>query len=116
MTERTQPSKFKSPAARPLWAVSLCLLSVCTPPRPSVVQVAQSNGSTNSGAGGVIIQQRAPTIPGEDAGGSVIVQGGTADAGATVVDGDFPPESTQKHRGTPWPPDASATTPRTRTP
>lgn len=75
----------------PLAAAALSMLSiVCTPPRPTVVQVA-SNAHTNSNAGGVIIQQAPPTIPGED-GGVVIVQGpGDAGARSAGVDGDFLP-------------------------
>lgn len=97
MNQRTAP--------RPWSTIALCVLSACTQPRPTSVQIVgggqgPASGSSSvvvnggSSAGGVIIQQRAPTIPGEDAGtGSVIVQGG-GDAGASgarIVDGDFLP-------------------------
>jgi hypothetical protein len=80
-----------------LTTAALALLCACTPARPRAVQLGPgaSSGVIVSGgnAGGVIIQQRPPTIPGEDAGASVIVQGGGADAGvgAVAMDGDFLP-------------------------
>jgi hypothetical protein len=52
-----------------------------------VVQLAQNASGTSANPGGVIIQQRPPTIPGEGGVRTVVVAG---DAGAPVaVDGDF---------------------------
>ncbi|MFO0561980.1 MAG: PEP/pyruvate-binding domain-containing protein [Polyangiales bacterium] len=86
--------------------IALCVLSACTQPRPTTVQIVggaqgPAGGSTSvaGNPGGVIIQQSPPTIPGENPsrnpGGSItVVQGlpdGGAPSGARIVDGDFLP-------------------------
>jgi hypothetical protein len=86
--------------------IALCVLSACTQPRPTTVQIVgcaqgPAGGSTSvaGNPGGVIIQQRPPTIPGENPsrnpGGSITVVQGLPDAGAPsgarIVDGDFLP-------------------------
>lgn len=89
MKHRSAP---RTAPTRATLALALLLLSTCTTPRPTTVQLA-NNGRAGSGAvpGGVIIQGP-PTIPGEDAGsstGTIVVRGPDAGTNAVVADGDF---------------------------
>lgn len=78
-------------ARRTRLAFTALIAAACVSPRPTLVQLSQSVGGAQPG--GVIIQQRAPTIPGDDGGAGVLIVG-AQDSGARSpagADGDYLP-------------------------